>query len=426
MRLIQEDEDRFEEFLQKARQASQTAAEQSQISIIEEGYLAYKAEQARLRKAAAANPEKALAEAYKAADTHQVRLMVVEPCLKLMELNQDKMGHVEKESQRVSHDGFMAMLFLGLAGPAGGLLVGYGVTRGFKKSIYRLSVRVQDMAQQLDRNVGSVSLVADGDIQTLEEQMKFIVHKVEVAAKQLQEQERELLRTEQLSQVGQLAAGVAHEIRNPLTGIKMLVEAAAAALLAPAPQRGGPAHHFPRDQAAGADRAELSQLCPLANSPNRSLRSSPHHRRRLGGGSSSALRKQEVQLKVSAPSQPVVAAVDQDQLTTVLVNLFLNALDVVGKGGLLEARLSRLDNSTIALSILDNGPGIPKEIMARVFQPFATNKPHGTGLGLYLSARILEEHGGSITAANRPEGGACFSLKLPAQKGDEVESGGNP
>jgi two-component system sensor histidine kinase HydH len=136
-------------------------------------------------------------------------------------------------------------------------------------------------------------------------------------------------------------------------------------------------------------------------------------------------RTQGVQLKVSAPSQPVVAAVDQGQLTTVLVNLFLNALDVVGKAGLLEARLSRLDNSAIALSILDNGPGIPKEIMARVFQPFATNKPHGTGLGLYLSARILAEHGGSITAANRPEGGACFTLKLPAEKGDDTGSNGN-
>src|SRR5262249_58289543 len=116
--------------------------------------------------------------------------------------------------------------FLGLAGPVGGLIVGYGLTRGLKKSIYRMSVRVQDMAQHLDRDLGSVSLVADGDIETLEKQMKFIVGKVELAAAELRRQQRELLRTEQMSQVGQLAAGVAHEIRNPLTGIKMLVEAA--------------------------------------------------------------------------------------------------------------------------------------------------------------------------------------------------------
>src|SRR5262249_11211849 len=149
--------------------------------------------------------------------------MVVEPCRQLVLINKSKMTQVEAESQRVSHEGFLVMLFLGLAGPAGGLVVGYGLTRGFKKSIYRMSVRVQDMAQHLDRDLGSVSLVADGDIQTLEEQMKFIVHKVELAAAQLRQQQRELLRTEQMSQVGQLAAGVAHEIRNPLTGIKMLV-----------------------------------------------------------------------------------------------------------------------------------------------------------------------------------------------------------
>ncbi len=219
---VEEDQSSFEQSLEVARQVSRTDDEKVQIQAIEQSYKAYKSEQAELRKAP---KDMALAEAYKAADAHRVR-MVVNPCLELLTINKDKMNRVAKESQRVSHDGFMAMLCLGFAGPLGGLVVGYGLTRGLRRSIYRLSVRVQDMAHHLDRDVGSVSVVADGDLETLETQMKYIVQKVEQAAQQLREQQRSLLRTEQLSQVGQLAAGVAHEIRNPLTGIKMLVEAA--------------------------------------------------------------------------------------------------------------------------------------------------------------------------------------------------------
>jgi signal transduction histidine kinase len=124
-------------------------------------------------------------------------------------------------------------------------------------------------------------------------------------------------------------------------------------------------------------------------------------------------RRQGVKLEVRLPADPVLASVDANQLTTVLVNLFLNALDVVGNGGQVEARLAQDPAGVISLSIVDSGPGIPKEILKRIFEPFATNKPHGTGLGLYLSARILAEHGGAIIAVNRPEGGACFTIRLP-------------
>jgi two-component system, NtrC family, sensor histidine kinase HydH len=406
---VEEDQAYFEQSLETARQVSRTDDEKAQIQAIEQSYKAYKLEQANLRQAP---KDEALAEAYKAADAHRVR-MVVNPCLELLKINKDKMNHVAEESQRVSHDGFMTMLFLGLAGPLGGMVVGYGLTRGLRRSIYRLSVRVQDMAHHLDRDVGSVSVVADGDLATLETQMKYIVQKVESAAQQLRDQQRSLLRTEQLSQVGQLAAGVAHEIRNPLTGIKMLVEAAlrpqATRLLSAEDLR--MIHRevkrlertvqsfldfarLPEPQKAPCDlRAIISQACELVQ-----VRAA----------------KQEVTIKVASPADPVASWVDASQMTTVLVNLFLNALDVLKPGGLLEARLSAAVDASITLKILDNGPGIPPEIMARIFSPFATNKPHGTGIGLYLSARIMEEHGGAIAASNRPEGGACFTLQLPA------------
>src|SRR5205085_9437628 len=107
-----------------------------------------------------------------------------------------------------------------------GLLIGFGIARGLSRSIYQLSVRVQDMAQRLDQDVASVSIAADGDLQNLDNQLQQVVKNVEEVAQRLQRQQRELLRTEQLAAVGQLAASVAHEVRNPLTSVKMLVELA--------------------------------------------------------------------------------------------------------------------------------------------------------------------------------------------------------
>ncbi len=72
------------------------------------------------------------------------------------------------------------------------------------------------------------------------------------------------------------------------------------------------------------------------------------------------------------------------------------------------------DRPGVCLDIMDDGPGIPEDVMTRIFEPFYTTKETGTGYGLYLSAEILREHGGKLSVRNQDEGGACFSLWLPA------------
>ena len=410
---IEEAQTKFEAALDKVREISKTDEETTEkervlFLTIESTYQQYKKEQDQLIEDAHGRP---LPEVYKIADKHPVKF-VVEPCQELLKINKDKMAESAGESQRVSREGYLAMLFLGVAGPIGGLAVGYGVTRGLRRSIYQLSVRVQDLAHHLDQDVGSVSVVADGDLEALEAKMQFIVQKVEEAAKRIQEQQRELLRTEQLSQVGQLAAGVAHEIRNPLTGIKMLVEAALR------PQSPRPLNmedtqvicrevkrlektvqqflsfaRLPAPQIASCDLREIiSQAWELVR-----VRAKQQH----------------VEPSFHLPAEAVIVLVDAGQLTTVMVNLFLNALDAMGAEGHLEVHLAPVEQGAIRLRICDSGPGIPPEIQEKLFQPFATNKPHGTGLGLFLSGRILDEHGGTISAINRPGGGACFTITLP-------------
>ena len=130
------------------------------LRTIEKTYEQYKSEHEQLIARAQGRP---LPDVYKIEDEHPVRL-VVEPCEKLLKINEEKIAKSAADSERLSREAYAAMLFLGLAGPFGGLVIGYGVTRGLRRSIYQLSVRVQDLAHHLDQDVGSVSVTADGDL----------------------------------------------------------------------------------------------------------------------------------------------------------------------------------------------------------------------------------------------------------------------
>jgi signal transduction histidine kinase len=111
----------------------------------------------------------------------------------------------------------------------------------------------------------------------------------------------------------------------------------------------------------------------------------------------------------------VWAKVDHDQLCAVLINLLLNAIEAMPRGGPLHIALEAT-NPEIKLSVADSGTGIHPDILKRLFTPFVTSKPSGTGLGLCISKRIIESHGGRITARNRAEGGAIVTLTLPTAK----------
>ena len=121
----------------------------------------------------------------------------------------------------------------------------------------------------------------------------------------------------------------------------------------------------------------------------------------------------------------MTASVDQGQLCTVLVNLCVNALDVMPGGGRLGIQVELLPGRAVHLTVSDTGSGIAAEVVGQLFTPFVSSKPTGSGLGLSISKRIIEEHGGSLTADNRPEGGACFTVLLPLREEEHVHPAGH-
>lgn len=126
--------------------------------------------------------------------------------------------------------------------------------------------------------------------------------------------------------------------------------------------------------------------------------------------------KQHVTLRFAPPKLPVIVEADEDQIQQLLVNLILNALDAMPEEGELEVRLPMPTDGFVQLEVLDRGPGIAPHLFPRLFDPFVSTKETGIGLGLAVSHRIAAGHGGRLSAVNRKDGGACFTVRLPASQ----------
>jgi two-component system sensor histidine kinase HydH len=224
-----------------------------------------------------------------------------------------------------------------------------------------------------------------------------------------------VLRADQLAAVGQVAAGVAHELRNPLTSVKMLVQAGLEA---------GQADGLPPEDLAIIEhevrRMEtcIQTFLDFARPPVSERRRCdlvPVVRRSLALAEVRA-RRQGVELSVDLPPGPLELNIDSAQVQQVLLNLLLNALDALPQGGTVrvEVRPATPEEPAVGVRIRDTGPGIAPRIRERLFEPFVSSKETGLGLGLSISRRLVEAHGGTIRGENTPGGGALFAFTLPA------------
>lgn len=223
----------------------------------------------------------------------------------------------------------------------------------------------------------------------------------------------QFVQSEKLASLGQLAAGAAHEINNPLTAIlgyaDLLIE--------------DPALAEKQRVTAEKLREQARRTKELVNNLLRFARQVPVEKALLDVNSlvSSALQLRTLDLgarniRIELEREPNLPGVrgDPNQLLQVFFNLISNAVEAMaGAGGVLTVR-TRRDHANVVIEFADTGPGIRDPHL--VFDPFYTTKPvgQGTGLGLSICYGIIEEHGGAITCANQPEGGAVFRIVLPA------------
>lgn len=235
--------------------------------------------------------------------------------------------------------------------------------------------------------------------------------------------EEQLRRSDRLAALGQLTAGLAHEIRNPLASIKTSVEI----LAAKARQHERPKDEpdFPAiilEETARLDGI-LTDFLEFARTEQIRPSDEPHcanvaaAARRVFDLTEPKRREADVRVSLDAARLDISVAICASHLHQVLLNLLLNSIDAMPHGGEFRVECSGSDRECLTICVEDTGPGIPSDLAGKVFDPFFSTKLQGTGLGLAIVERILDSHGGSIALAPSGTGASSrFVLKLPVAK----------
>jgi signal transduction histidine kinase len=342
----------------------------------------------------------------------------------LRQYNTEQERASDQRNQEIVSTVKWVLLVVGLGAPLFGLLLGYFLARELHHSIYQLSVYIRDAAGRLNRKLGPVTLDQQGDLAALHGQVQGVLKEIEHVVRELQQREHEVLRAEQLVTLGQVAAGVAHELRNPLTSVKMLVQTGLEGQPAPGLAAGDLTiieHEVRRMEVC------IQTFLDFARPPHAQRRQAdllPVIRRAVTLLEGQA-RGHQVNIVAELPPGSIDLSIDPDQIQQILVNLLLNGVEAQPDGGTITVAVVRgplpptngfagsEPTQGILIRIQDTGQGIAPDIHKRLFEPFVTSKETGLGLGLSICKRLVEAHGGTIQGENAAQGGAVFTFGLP-------------
>jgi two-component system sensor histidine kinase HydH len=257
-----------------------------------------------------------------------------------------------------------------------------------------VSISASQIINEDDVFVGQVLIIRDlGEVRRLQDEVR---------------------RKEKLAAIGGLAAGVAHEIRNPLSSIKGIASYYKGKF-----EDGSEDKEMAGVMIEEVDRLSrvISELLEFAR-PTRLNRKRSNindlltHSARLVQQEATA---QNVQIQLDLTPDAAEAEIDPDRLTQCLLNLYLNALQAMENGGQLTIASLRRGNDRVAIHIKDTGAGIPADDLSAVFDPYFTTKPKGTGLGLAIVHRVIEAHQGQVKVRSVPGEGTTFTILLPLE-----------
>ncbi|MDP3156463.1 MAG: ATP-binding protein [Archangium sp.] len=299
--------------------------------------------------------------------------------------------------------------FLGFAGV--GLLLsvilGFLVSRRITRPVEALT----DAALKISSGTPGVTV----DAQDASGELKGLIDTFNRMTGDLKDATNKLVASERVAAWQEVARRLAHEIKNPLTPIRMSLET----LLA-ASQRGPLDDRFKGlfTESARAVLEEVDRLkrivdefSQFARLPHPQL--APHDLAEVMQAVMSLYAEHDGITFEVVLEKGAFVSVDRDQLTQVLVNLLKNAEEAMaGKTGAIHVRVKK--GPEVTLEVEDEGPGIPAALKDRLFEPYVTTKPQGTGLGLAIALRICQEHGGRLEAVDGAAGGALFRVSLPA------------
>lgn len=273
--------------------------------------------------------------------------------------------------------------------------------------------QTSDHARRIEE-LGRIILAYSEVTDKLQQSHSQLTQTVELLREQLSEKNRELERTNRLAALGEMAAGMAHEIRNPLGGIQLYASMLAQdlddrpdSLLTVKKISGGVKRlealvsqvlHFTREIRASAVEIDLGDVVEQSIEL-----------------ASQQLLSRGVTCAANGP-RPMTVKADPLLIGQAVLNLVLNAAEAIDGGGAITVSFGPPQTDTDArqfcLTVRDTGPGIPPLVLDRIFNPFFTTKESGTGLGLAIVHRVVEAHEGTISANNPEGGGARFDIRI--------------
>ncbi|MNI08696.1 Sporulation kinase D [compost metagenome] len=225
--------------------------------------------------------------------------------------------------------------------------------------------------------------------------------------------EEHLLRSEKLRVVGELASGMAHEIRNPLTTVKGFLQISKA-------------NGYNIENWYSLIMDEISRMSDLTaeflqfskpHSTQFQLKSLHDCILRVISLSESEATRLGHEIQYESPNEPVFVLMDQDKMVQLVLNIVKNAYEAMSESGLVKLKLT-LRNGIACLEIQDTGQGIPSDQLEQIFHPFYTTKESGTGLGLSICHKIVQDHKGALEVLSKLNVGTRFIISLPLYKGD--------
>jgi len=232
---------------------------------------------------------------------------------------------------------------------------------------------------------------------------------------ELEIKNRELARKNRLADLGQMASHVAHEVRNNLVPVTLYLS-----LLRRRVADDAECGRILDKVASGFTALDATVNDLLHFTSDRDPQLQTFALAPLADDVFAALAPQLAAQGIRASShvdEDLILTADRHMLRRAVLNLVLNAVDAMPSGGGIEIRATA-DHGTVELEVADTGSGLSEQTLARAFEPFFTTKSGGTGLGLAIVYRVAEVHCGEVTAANRPAGGASFTLRIPQFHGE--------
>lgn len=297
----------------------------------------------------------------------------------------------------------------------GVVLTGLAVTLALSAHVLQRTRRLAEAAEAVGRGdlTARVADASGDEIGRLSRAFDQMAERLDTARLDRERTFQRLAHTEKLWAVGRLAAGVAHEINNPLSGVLNCVEALQKndsdegkrrtyyVLVSDGVRRAQRVVrqllHYSKQHDLEPTDVDLGQLVP-----------------RVLDLLAPSLERSRIRLSFDCEPDLPLARADLHAIEQVLLNLVLNAIDAMPDGGTLSVTLRR-DGGAVLLSVKDEGCGIPRESLGRIFDPFFTTKQAGggSGLGLSVSLGLVERHGGSIHVESTPGEGTAFEVGLP-------------